>query len=47
MIFVVNFTMTYMTGADPPRIVRLAARRLNTRIDGCIDSYTRIFEKDI
>ena len=36
-----------MAGKDPLRIVRPAARRLNTRIDGCAASYNAILEKDI
>jgi len=32
-MFVVDFTMTSMIELDPPKIVRPAARRLNTGID--------------
>jgi len=46
-MFIVDFTMASMTGKDPPRIVRPAARRFNTRIEGCAASYNVILEKDI
>ena len=38
-MFIVDFLTSSLIGASPPRIVRAAARRLNTDIQGTEESY--------
>ena len=41
-LFVINFLMMDIIGKSPPRIVRLASRRLNTKIPKVVVEYARI-----
>jgi hypothetical protein len=46
-LFVINFSMMDIIGKSPPRIVRPASRRLNTKIPRVAAEYTQILEKKI
>jgi hypothetical protein len=46
-LFVINFLMMDIIGKSPPRIVRPASRRLNTKIPRVAAEYARILEKKI
>jgi len=39
-LFVIDFLTSSLVGTSPPRIVRAATRRLNTKITGCAGKYT-------
>ena len=43
-MFVVDFLTSSLVGSTPPRIVRAGARRLNTKIGGVADRYTKKVE---
>jgi hypothetical protein len=45
-LFVVDFAMASMIGTCPPKIVRPALRRLNTKISGCALWYNRALQKN-
>ena len=44
-MFVVDFRLDSIVGVTPPKIVRLAARRLNTKIPHAAERYQQILEK--
>ena len=44
-MFIVDVTLSSMVGNYPPRIVRPTSQRLNTRIEGCAETYAVILEK--
>ncbi len=46
-LFVINFLMMDIIGKSPPRIVRPASRRPNTKIPRVVAEYARILEKRI
>jgi hypothetical protein len=46
-LFMINFSMMDIIGKSPPRIVRPASRRLNTKIPRVVAEYARILEKKI
>ena len=46
-LFVVDFRIDSMIGATPPKIVRIAARRLNTKIPHVAEKYQEILEKKV
>ncbi len=46
-LFVVDFAMASMIGTCPPKIVRPALRRLNTKISGCVLWYNRALWRNI
>jgi hypothetical protein len=46
-LFVVDFLMMDMIGKSPPKIVRPASRRLNTKIPRAAAEYARILEEEI
>jgi hypothetical protein len=46
-LFVINFSMMDIIGKSPPRIVRPASRRLNTKIPRVAAEYIRILEEKI
>ena len=46
-LFVVDFRLESMIGNAPPKIVRAAARRLNTKIPRIADKYTETVEEKI
>jgi hypothetical protein len=46
-LFVINFSKMDINGKSPPRIVRPASRRLNTKISRVAAEYARILEKKI
>jgi hypothetical protein len=46
-LFVVDFSTAAMIGTCPPKIVRPALRRLNTKIPGCALWYNRALQKNI
>ncbi len=46
-LFVINFLMMDIIGISPPRIVRPASRRLNTKIPRVAVEYAQILEKKI
>ena len=45
--FVVDFTTHSLVGINPQPIVHPKARRLNTKIPGCLEAYTTTLEQDI
>jgi hypothetical protein len=46
-LFVVDFATASMIGTCPPKIVRPALRRLNTKISGCALWYNRALQRNI
>ncbi len=46
-LFVVDFSTASMIGTCPPKIIRPALRRLNTKIPGCALRYNRAMQKNI
>ena len=46
-LFVVDVLTESMVGTSPPKIVRPAARRLNTKIEGCLEIYNGILEEQL
>ena len=46
-LFVVDFAMASMIGTCPPKIVRPALHRLNTKISGCALWYNRALQRNI
>ena len=44
-MFVIDFLTSSLIGSNPPKIVRAAARRLNTMIPGVEDKYVNMLEK--
>ena len=43
-MFVIDFLTSSLIGCNPPKIVRAAARRLNTAIPGVEDKYVTMLE---
>jgi hypothetical protein len=46
-LFVVDFSTASMIGMCPPKIIRPALRRLNTKIPGCALQYNQALQKNI
>ena len=46
-LFIVDFLTSSLIGTSPPRIVRAAARRLNTKIPGVAEKYSTKVEQQI
>ena len=46
-LFVVDFTTASMIGTCPPKIVRPALHRLNTKLSGCALWYNRVLQRNI
>ena len=46
-LFVVDFKTTSPIGATPPKIVRAAARKLNTNIPQAAEKHNAHFEKNV
>ena len=44
-MFVVDFRLQSLVGATPPKVVRIAARRLNTTIPNVAERYVTILEE--
>ena len=43
-LFVIDLLTSSIVGHTPPKIVRAAARRLNTAIPGALDQYVKMLE---
>ena len=43
-LFIIDFLKSCLVGASPPSIVRLSARRLNSRIAAAAENYSDRFE---
>ncbi len=46
-LFVIDFLTPSLVGASPPRVVRAAARRLNSMLEKAADKYRKKYEDQV